>query len=189
LFAIPSVACWNSHQPQRILDPALPPCYAVSMTDTWVTVALFSGIFSRDNLDQRICFFSASILLRGCFCAFWSALPLLISTCGDAPPQRRLFWAGLRSNVNSEFGQVRGLSDMPRVRSTPFDFDLAVAVLVIGIRWKSSFGDTSELAPDGDLDFSSDPRRSAWSLHLGRVDPASACVTPNKNSVFELQPR
>jgi len=119
--------------------------YAAGATETWVMAGLFPIFLAAMVWIRGLGFFQLRFLSRLFLCLaagllFYFYLPLLHLRSDG------LFWAPLKENLAGEYSQINYI-----LRYTPHHVQFLLAltsllpILVIGIRWKSSFGDPSEL--------------------------------------------
>jgi len=143
--------------------------YAATATDNWLLIALAPGFLAAMIWLQGFAFFQLRLLARLFLCAlagllFYLYLPLLHLRSDG------LFWLALKANVSAQFSQIEYT-----FRYAPHHVQFLMAltsllpILVIAIRWKSSFGHQPIGRRAGHLGFSSGLSRAAGALHLGRL--------------------
>ncbi len=123
--------------------------YGAGMTDDWAMVC-FSPVFLTALIWIRgLSFFKLQFLTRMLFCGlvgmlFYLLLPLAAVISGKVPVT---FWEALRMNLASQFFVVGAFFNNGNVRQTLELLSLSslAPVLLLAIRWHSSFGDTSQL--------------------------------------------
>ena len=123
--------------------------YGVGLTDNWAMLGFFPVFVAALIWIRGLSFFNSSFLLRmaGCGLAgmlFYLLLPLLAATAHNTPVT---FWEALRLNLGAEWSVVKLFFTRPEVR-----FSVALLapasllpVLLLAIRWRSSFGDNSQI--------------------------------------------
>ena len=151
--------------------------YAAGTTDNWVMMGLFPGFLAAMIWIKGLRFFDLRFL-SGLFLCFlggllvYAYLPLLHMRSDG------LFWLALKANVSAEFSQVVYIC-----RYTPHHvqfllvFTSLLPILVIGIRWKSYFGDTSEV---GIL-------LTTWIFHLTHIALLGVCIWAAFDTGFSLR--
>lgn len=151
--------------------------YAIGVTDSWVFLALAPGLIVALVWIRGFAFFQLRFLARLFLCGlagllFYLYLPLLGLRTGGA------FWTALESNVKPEFQSVVGLY---RNAPHPLQFLLALTsllpILVIGIRWKSHFGDSSQLGT----------ALTTWIFHLTHAVLLGVCIWAAFDTGFSLR--
>jgi tetratricopeptide (TPR) repeat protein len=151
--------------------------YAAAATDTWLLIALFPGFLAAIIWVRGFAFFQLRFLARLFLCVLaglliYLYLPL-IHLRSDG-----FFWVPLKQNVAAEFSQIRYI-----FRYTPHyvQFLLVLTsllpILAIAIRWKSSFGDTSQL---GIL-------LATWVFHLANAALLIVCIWAAFDTGFGLR--
>lgn len=119
--------------------------YAAAATDTWVLIALFPGFLAAIIWMRGLSFFQLEFISRLFLCTIvglllYLYLPLLHWR------HNGYFWLPLKENITAQFTQIVYI-----VRYTPHHVQFLLGltsllpILAISIRWKSSFGDTSEI--------------------------------------------
>ncbi len=151
--------------------------YAAGATDTWVMVLLFPMFLAAIVWAKGLGFFQLRFLARLFLCIivgslFYLYLPLLHWKVDG------LFWEALKENVSTEYFQASYI-----FRYTPHYVKIIMAmtslvpILVIGIRWGSSFGDTSQL---GAL-------LAEWIFHLTHAALFGLCIWAAFDPLFSLR--
>lgn len=119
--------------------------YATGMTDTWILIALLPAFVAAVIWIRGLEFFELRFLSRVFLCGlagllFYLYLPLMHLRSD------RLVWDTLKTNFKGEFQAVAFIY---RHAPHPMQFLIVLTsllpILVIGIRWKSHFGDSSQL--------------------------------------------
>jgi tetratricopeptide (TPR) repeat protein len=123
--------------------------YGAGMADNWAMIGFFPLFFAAIIWTRKLDFFNLQFLGRMLLSGlagmlFYLLLPLLIASAHKVPVT---FWQALKSNLYAQ-------SFMPKLFFLRPDFRQAVEllsltsllpVLLLSIRWKSSFGDNSKL--------------------------------------------
>lgn len=119
--------------------------YAAGMTDTWVMIALAPAFLAALIWFRDLGFFQLRFLARVFLCGlvgllFYLYLPLLHLRADG------LFWSALRTNISAEYRQVvLVFRYVPHPVQFVLIFTSLLPLLVVAIRWKSHFGDSSQL--------------------------------------------
>jgi tetratricopeptide (TPR) repeat protein len=151
--------------------------YAAAATDTWVMILLFPALLGAIIWMKGLGFFQLRFLARLFLCIlagllFYLYLPLL-HLKGNG-----LFWVPLKQNFLSEFYRVEYI-----IRRTPHYVQLVMIltsllpIFVIGIRWRSSFGDTSKLGA----------ALATWVFHLTHLALLALCIWAAFDPAFSLR--
>ena len=151
--------------------------YAVGMTDSWVLVALLPAFIVGLIWIKGFGFFQLRFLARLFLCGlagmiFYLYLPLLhLRTDG-------IFWGSLKENVAT---QIQGVMYVYRYAPHPLQLLLVLTsvlpILVIGIRWKSQFGDSSPLGS----------ALTTWIFHLTHAVLLGVCIWAAFDAGFSLR--
>jgi tetratricopeptide (TPR) repeat protein len=151
--------------------------YAAAATDNWVLIALAPAFLAALIWMQGFAFFQLHFLARLFLCTlvgllFYLFLPLLHLRSDG------LFWLALKANVGAQFSQIHYL-----FRYAPHHVQFLVVmtsllpILVIAIRWRSSFGDTSQLGI----------AMATWIFHLTYLALLALCVWAAFDTGFGLR--
>lgn len=151
--------------------------YAAACTDNWVLILLLPAFLGSMVWIRGLGFFNLGFLSRLFLCFLggllvYLYLPLL-HWHSDG-----FFWEPLKANVTAQFSQIIYLC-----RYTPHfvQFLLALTSLLpitlIGIRWKSSFGDTSHLGAV----------LATWALHIMHAVLLLVCIGAAFDTGFGLR--
>jgi tetratricopeptide (TPR) repeat protein len=123
--------------------------YGAGMTDNWAMVGFFPIFIAAIIWSRGLNFFNVRFLTQMALFGlvgmlFYFLLPLLASASGKF---QFSFWQILKINLGGQFEMVKLFFTRPDVRQTLGLLSLAslVPVFMLSIRWKSSFGDRSEL--------------------------------------------
>jgi tetratricopeptide (TPR) repeat protein len=123
--------------------------YGAGMTDDWALVGFFPVFIAAIIWIRGLSFFNSNFLVRMTWCGlagmlFYLLLPLVAAASHKIPGA---FWQALKLNLATEWGVVKLFFTRPEVR-----FSLALLapasllpVLMLAIRWRSSFGDNSKI--------------------------------------------
>lgn len=151
--------------------------YAAGMADTWVLIALLPVFVIALVWIRGFSFFQLGFLARLFLCGlggliFYLYLPLLhLRTGGD-------FWGALRANVEFQIQQVMTLY---KYSPHPLQFLVVLTsllpILVIGIKWKSQFGDSSPLGT----------ALTTWIFHLTHAVLLGVCIWAAFDTGFSLR--
>lgn len=151
--------------------------YAATCTDNWVLIFLLPAFLGSMAWMRGLGFFNLGFLSRLFLCIvagllLYLYLPLVHWRIDG------YFWTPLKANLVAEFTQIVYL-----VRYTPHfvQFLLALTsllpIVVIGIRWRSSFGDTSELGAN----------LATWVLHIMHAALLLLCIWAAFDTGFGLR--
>lgn len=119
--------------------------YAVGMTDTWVLIALAPAFLAALIWLRGLGFFQLRFLARLFLCGlagllFYLYLPM-VHLRRDG-----FFWLALKANLSAQFGSIVVVSRyVPHYVQFVLIFTSLLPIVVIAIRWKSHFGDSSQL--------------------------------------------
>jgi len=123
--------------------------YGAAMVDNWAMIGFFPLFLAAIIWTRKLNFFNARFLQRMFFCGvagllFYFLLPLLAVISHKVPVN---FWQALKFNLSSQWEPVKSFFTVPQVRQTIALLSLTslLPVLLLSIRWKSSFGDNSKL--------------------------------------------
>ncbi|HLX72239.1 MAG TPA: tetratricopeptide repeat protein [Verrucomicrobiae bacterium] len=151
--------------------------YAAGMTDSWIMVALLPAFAITLVWMRGFAFFRLRFLVRTFLCGFAGLLLYLY------PPLMRMrsdgtFWEWLRFNLEGEFQNVLTAY---KYAPHPLQFLLVLTsvlpILVIGIRWKSDFGDSSQLGT----------ALTTWIFHLTHAVLLGVCIWAAFDTGFSLR--
>lgn len=151
--------------------------YAVGITDTWVFLALAPAFLVALVWIRGFGFFQLRFLARLFLCGlagflFYLYLPLTGLRTGAG------FWTTLQSNLNPELQSVVWVY---RHAPHPLQFLMVLTsllpILVIGIRWKSHFGDSSQLGT----------ALTTWIFHLTHAVLLGLCIWAAFDTGFSLR--
>lgn len=151
--------------------------YAAACTDNWVLILLLPAFLASMAWMRGFNFFNLGFLSRLFLCFLggllvYLYLPLLRWRIDG------FFWEPLKGNVSAQFIQIVYLC-----RYSPHfvQFLLALTsllpIIFIGIRWKSSFGDTSELGI----------ALATWVLHITHALLLIVCIGAAFDTGFGLR--
>ncbi len=123
--------------------------YGAGMTSDWAMVCYFPAFLAALIWIRGLSFFNARFLGRMFFCglaglAFYLLLPLAVVISGKVPIT---FWQMLHLNLSSQFSVFVAFFENGQVLRTLALMSLSslVPVLILSIRWHSTFGDTSQM--------------------------------------------
>ena len=123
--------------------------YGAGMAENWAMVGFLPVFIGAIIWMRGLSFFSMRFLRRMVLCGllgmlFYLLLPLLTASSHKAEVT---FWQALKLNLASQWGVVKMFFTNPVVRRTVLLLSPAslLPVLMLAIRWKSSFGDSSKL--------------------------------------------
>jgi tetratricopeptide (TPR) repeat protein len=123
--------------------------FGAGMTENWAMVGFLPLFLAAIVWSRGLGFFHLGFLSRMMLCGlagllFYLLLPLLAVISHRVP---LTFWYALKLNLAAELGEVKSFFVNPEVRKMVLLLSIAslLPVLVIAIRWKSSFGDNSKL--------------------------------------------
>jgi len=151
--------------------------YAAAATDAWVLILLFPAFLAAIIWTKGLSFFHLRFLARLFLCLlagllFYLYLPLLHLKSNG------FFWQPLKQNLSAQLFQVVYI-----FRYTPHYVQLVLIltsllpILVIGIRWKSSFGDTSQIGVV----------LATWVFHLTHAALLVLCIWAAFDPAFSLR--
>ncbi len=140
--------------------------YLAAATDTWLLIGLFPFFLGAIVWVMGLAFFQLRFISRLFLCIlagllFYFYLPLLHLRSDGT------FWAPLKQNLSAELFPVEYL-----IRYTPHHVQFLLVltsllpIIIIGIRWKTSFGDTSELGVT----------LATWVFHLAHAVLLGICI-------------
>jgi tetratricopeptide (TPR) repeat protein len=123
--------------------------YGAGMTDDWALIGFLPVFIGAIIWIRGLSFFNSSFLVRMMACGlagllFYLLLPLLAVA---AHKIQVTFWQALKLNLSAEWGVVKLFFTRPEVRFKVGLLSLIslLPVLVLSIRWQSSFGDNSKI--------------------------------------------
>ncbi len=123
--------------------------FGAGMTENWAMVGFLPLFVVAIVWIRGLSFFNGRFLTRMFLCGlagtlFYLALPLLAVASQKMPIT---FWQALKLNVGAELSVVKSFFINPDVRRTVLLLSTSslLPMLVLAIRWKSSFGDNSKL--------------------------------------------
>jgi tetratricopeptide (TPR) repeat protein len=151
--------------------------YAAAATDNWVLIVLFPGFLAAMIWMRGLGFFQLRFLTRLFLCILAGLLVYLYLPLVHLKSDG-LFWLPLKQNVHAQLAQLIYLC-----RYTPRHIQLLLVltsllpILVIGIRWKSSFGDTSEIGI----------ALATWVFHLTFAALLAVCLWATFDTQFGLR--
>jgi len=151
--------------------------YAAAATDSWVLIGLFPFFLGAIIWMMGLSFFQLRFISRLFLCIlagllFYFYLPLLHLRSDG------MFWLALKQNLTMEFFWVEFL-----FRYTPHHVHLLlvltslVPIILIGIRWSTSFGDTSHAGV----------QMATWVLHLAHAAFLLICIWATFDTGFALR--
>jgi Flp pilus assembly protein TadD len=151
--------------------------YGAGMTETWVLIALLPAFVIALIWIKGFEFFQLRSLAGLFFCGlagllFYLYLPLLhLRTDGE-------FWVTLKANVSA---QIQEVFTVYRYAPHPLQLLLVLTsvlpILVIGIRWRSQFGDSSPLGS----------ALTTWIFHLTHAVLLGVCIWAAFDTGFSLR--
>jgi tetratricopeptide (TPR) repeat protein len=151
--------------------------YAVGVTESWVLAGLFPFFLGAIIWMMGLKFFQLRFVSRLFLCLlvgflFFFYLPLMhLRTNGS-------FWIPLKQNFTNEFIAVKFiLHSVPHYVQFLLIFTSLLPITIIGIRWKSSFGDTSELGV----------ALATWVFHLTHFALLAVCIWAAFDTGFGLR--
>ena len=151
--------------------------YAAAATDTWILVGLFPFFLGAIIWIMGLSFFQLRFISR-LFLSFLAGLlfyfylPLLHLRSDGT------FWAPLKQNLAAELFPVEFI-----FRYTPHHVQFLLAltsllpIIIIGVRWKASYGETSELGV----------KLSTWAFHVAHAALFAICVWATFDTGFGLR--
>jgi tetratricopeptide (TPR) repeat protein len=123
--------------------------YGAGMTDDWALIGFLPFFVGAIIWIRGLSFFNSSFLVRMILCglaglSFYLLLPLAAVVSHKVEIG---FWQALRFNVSGEWSVVKIFFTVPAVRWKVSLLSLLslMPVLVLAIRWRSSFGDNSKV--------------------------------------------
>ena len=123
--------------------------YAAGMTNNWALVGLAPFFLIAVIWIKGLSFFNLSFLTR---MAIWSAVGLLFyfllpAIQSHATIAHVAFWPALKNNLATQWNTLAGIRRfyMENYRFVPMMATSLLPILVISLRWSSSFGDNSPL--------------------------------------------
>ena len=123
--------------------------FGAGMTENWAMVGFLPLFLAAIIWIRGLSFFSLRFLSRIFLCGlvglmFYLLLPLLASLSHKVPVT---FWQALKVNLFSELSYVKVFFVRPEIRKSVLLLSIAsvLPVVVIAVRWRSSFGDNSKL--------------------------------------------
>lgn len=151
--------------------------YAAGMTDTWVLIALAPAFLAALIWFRGLGFFQLRFLARVFLCSlagllFYLYLPL-VHLRADG-----LFWFALKTNVLAELQPiVTAFRYLPHYVQFVLIFTSLLPILVIAIRWKSHFGDSSQFGA----------ALTTWIFHLTHAVLLGVCIWAAFDTRFGLR--
>jgi tetratricopeptide (TPR) repeat protein len=151
--------------------------YAAAATDNWILIILFPGFLAAMIWMRGLGFFQLRFLARLFLCILAGLLVYLYLPLVHLGSDG-LFWLPLKGNVGTQFTEAVYLC-----RYTPRHVQLLLILtsllplLVIGIRWRSSFGDTSEVGI----------MLTTWIFHLTYAALLAVCIWAAFDTGFGLR--
>ncbi len=123
--------------------------YGAGMTDDWALIGFLPVFVGAIIWIRGLSFFNSSFLVRMILCglaglSFYLLLPLVTVASHKI---QVTFWQALRLNLSGQWSVVRIFFTQPEVRWKLGLLSLLslMPVLVLSIRWRSSFGDNSKI--------------------------------------------
>jgi len=123
--------------------------YGVGMAENWAMIGFFPLFFAAIIWTRKLNFFNLRFLGRMLSCGlagllFYFLLPALIASSHKVPVT---FWQALKSSLIAQFFMPKLFFTRPDFRQTVELLSLTslLPLLLLSIRWKSSFGDSSKL--------------------------------------------
>ncbi len=123
--------------------------YGAGMTNDWAMVCYFPAFLAAIIWIRGLSFFHPRFLGRMFLCglagiSFYLLLPLVVAISGQVPIT---FWQLLHLNLSAQFSVFTAFFENGEVRKTLALMSLSslVPVLMLSIRWHSTFGDTSQM--------------------------------------------
>jgi tetratricopeptide (TPR) repeat protein len=123
--------------------------FGAGMADNWAMIGFFPVFVTAIIWTRQLSFFNLRFLRRMLLCGlagmlFYFLLPLLAVASHKIPIT---FWAALKLNLQMQWQMVRLIFISSDVRHTIGLLSLTslLPVALIGIRWTSSFGDSSQI--------------------------------------------
>jgi tetratricopeptide (TPR) repeat protein len=119
------------------------------MAETWAMIGFFPVFIAALVWTRRLSFFNLRFLGRMALCGlagmlFYLLLPLVAAASDKVP---LTFWQALKSNLSSQFYVLKLFLFRPDLRQVVALLSLTslLPVFVLAIRWKSGFGDSSQI--------------------------------------------
>ncbi|MEI9863543.1 MAG: tetratricopeptide repeat protein [Limisphaerales bacterium] len=123
--------------------------FGAGMAENWAMVAFLPLFIVAILWIRGLSFFNLGFLTRMFFCGLVGlSVYLLLPTLAVISPKMPItFWQTLKVNLMAQWGVVQSFFTNHEVRKMVLLLSLAsvLPVLVMSIRWKSSFGDNSKL--------------------------------------------
>jgi tetratricopeptide (TPR) repeat protein len=123
--------------------------YGAGMAENWAMVGFFPIFIATIIWTRKLGFFNLRFLVWMALCGlagmlFYLLLPLIASASDKVPVT---FWQALKANLSSQFFWVKLFFLRPDFRQAVELISLAslLPVLMLSLRWKSSFGDRSHI--------------------------------------------
>ena len=123
--------------------------FGAGMTNDWAMVCYFPAFLTALIWIRGLSFFNLRFLATLTLCglaglSFYLLLPLGVTISGKVPIT---FWQTLHLNLSSQFSVVGAFFTNGEVRKTLglLSVSSLAPLLIMSIRWHSSFGDTSQL--------------------------------------------
>jgi len=123
--------------------------YGAGMTNDWALVCYLPAFLAALIWIRGLSFFNFRFLGRMMLCGlagtlFYLLLPLAVAVSGKVPIT---FWQTLHVNLSSQFAVVGDFFNNGELRKTLVLLSLSSLgpVLMLSVRWHSSFGDTSQM--------------------------------------------
>ena len=124
--------------------------FGLGMTNNWAMIGFFPAFLVVLVWIKGLSFFRLGFLVRMCVCglaglSLYFVLPL-VACLGDAAPVP--FWSAIKYNLASQKHALQSIFSFcrqNRIEGLLLALPSLVPLIFIGIRWPSSFGDTSKL--------------------------------------------
>lgn len=151
--------------------------YAAGMTDTWLMIALAPAFLAALIWFRGLGFFQLRFLARVFLCGlagllFYLYLPF-VHLRGEGH-----FWLALKTNVLAQFQPILVVSrHLPHPAQFLLILTSLLPILVIAIRWKSHFGDSSQLGTT----------LTTWIFHLTHAVLLGVCIWAAFDTRFGLR--
>jgi len=124
--------------------------FGLGITNNWAMVGFFPAFLVALVWIKGLSFFNLGFLVRMCVCGLAGLLPYfvlpLVACLGDAASVP--FWSALKYNLATQkhaLQSVFSLCHQNWIEGLLLALPSLVPLIFIGIRWPSSFGDTSKL--------------------------------------------
>jgi tetratricopeptide (TPR) repeat protein len=151
--------------------------YAAAATDNWVLIILFPGFLAAMIWMRGLAFFQLRFLARLFLCIVAGLLVYLYLPLVHLAIDG-YFWVPLKENLSIEYSQVVYICRYtPRHAQFLLGLTSLLPLVVIGIRWKSSFGDTSEVGI----------ALATWIFHLTHAALLVVCIWAAFDTGFGLR--